>query len=209
MHITEPTPLTSDLASVMRGLRVTVGFWRVRQGMSEALMAMVLLLLLRVCSRMERLEARFLAGTLRRFGPRVVVRKDLEVGREAAVRKERIWPYRFGWLLRSMGPFGYHGAGYGSQLRTILERPEVVELLIAAPQAGRVLRPLCRMLGVDRSVLRPRAAGSLAEVVVAKVPVEVVKRVRTPRPVVDWGRIPLPRGVLAEARRQGFGKVPP
>ena len=36
--------------------------------------------------------------------------------------------------------------------------------------------------------------------------VPVVKvRVRRPRAVVDWGRIPLPRGVLSAARRQGFG----
>jgi len=33
-------------------------------------------------------------------------------------------------------------------------------------------------------------------------------RVRKPRVPIDWGRIPLPRGVLAAAKRQGFGKVP-
>ena len=82
----------------------------------------------------------------------------------------------------------------------------VVELLLAAPQAARILRPVCRMLAVETSLLRPRLASAVAEVV-APEPVPVVtKRVRRPRPPVDWGRIPLPRGVLAAARRQGFGK---
>ena len=162
-------------------------------------MGMVLALLGRVCSRLERLEARFLAGTLRRVGPRV----GGAVERPARVKVERIWPYRFGWLLPLMGPFRHDGVARGSQLQAILERPEVVALLIAAPQAARILRPLCRMLAIDASVLRP---GWVAKVKPEKV---VVVRLRTPRPVVDWGRIPLPRGVLAAARRQGFGRVPP
>ena len=133
--------------------------------------------------------------TLRRV---VVVAEKVAVER---VKVERIWPYRFGWLLPLMGPFRHDGVARGSQLQAILERPEVVALLIASPQAARILRPLCRMLAVDTSVLRP---GRVARVKPAKV---VAVRVRKPRPAVDWGRIPLPRGVLAAARRQGFGKV--
>ena len=80
----------------------------------------------------------------------------------------------------------------------------MVELLLAAPQAARILRPVCRMLAVDPSVLRP---GVVTPEVVASVAVAVVKkRVRKPRVPIDWGRIPLPRGVLSAARRQGFGK---
>ena len=202
MHITTPPFLTTDLAGVMRGLRVSRGFWGVRRSMSEALMQMVIALLGRVCLRLERLEARFLAGTLRRVAPRVVLPATDVV--ERVVRKpegERIWPYRFGWLLPLMGPFRHEGAVRGHQLQAILERPEVVALLIAAPQAARILTPLCRMLSVDAQVLRP------GRVVKAKPEKVVVARVRKPRPVVDWGRIPLPRGVLAAARRQGFGKV--
>ena len=89
-----------------------------------------------------------------------------------------------------------------------MRQPEMVELLLAAPQAARILRPVCRMLAVDARLLRPRPEGA-AEVVPADV-VEVVRarvRKRVVRAPVDWGRIPLPRGVLAAARRQGFGKV--
>ncbi len=74
----------------------------------------------------------------------------------------------------------------------------MVALLIAAPQAVRILRPLCRMLAIETSVLRPG-------VVVVERPVRV-KRVRTPRPPVDLGRVPLPRGVISWARREGFAK---
>ena len=78
----------------------------------------------------------------------------------------------------------------------------MVELLVAAPQAARILRPLCRMLAVEEALLRPGV------VVVEPVVVVVRKRVRRARIPIDWGRIPLPRGVLSWARREGFGKVP-
>ena len=66
------------------------------------------------------------------------------------------------------------------------------------------MRPVCRALAIDPALLRPLLPGEVAPV--ASVP-EVKPRVRKPRPKVDWGRIPLPRGVLAAARRQGFGKI--
>ena len=99
-------------------------------------------------------------------------------------------------------------------MRTILGQPEMVELLLAAPQAARILRPLCRMLAVETSLLRPRAAGAAVEpeaqapgeIAASEVTGEIRKRVRRARVPVDWGRIPLPRGVLAAARRRGFGK---
>jgi len=108
-------------------------------------------------------------------------------------------PCRFGWLVRAAA---WRAAVYGGQLQLVLEQPEMVELLKASPQAGRILRPLCRMLLVDPAILRP---GVVVEV---RPPAVVRVRVRKPRAKVDWGRIPLPRGMLAAAKRQGFGKVP-
>jgi hypothetical protein len=83
----------------------------------------------------------------------------------------------------------------------------MVALLVACPQAGRVLLPVCRMLAVETSLLRPGVAGAVASVAVVVAEEEVRKRVRKPRAPVDWGRIPLPRGVLSAARRQGYGKI--
>ena len=50
------------------------------------------------------------------------------------------------WLVRMV----QETAGAGSQLQHLLAAPEMAALLSAAPQAGRLLRPLCRMLGVPR-----------------------------------------------------------
>ena len=73
---------------------------------------------------------------------------------------------RFGWLVRAVG---YEAAGFGSQLRAVLETPEMVALLAACPEAGRVLRPLCRALAIETEVLRPVAqtrVGSVWETMV-------------------------------------------
>ena len=81
-------------------------------------------------------------------------------------------------------------------------------LLAQSAQARRVLAPVCRMLGISAVVLRAGAEVEGAALVEApgNVPV-VVARVRIVRAEVDLGRIALPRGVLAAAKRQGFGKV--
>ena len=55
-------------------------------------------------------------------------------------------PRRHAWLVARAG---YRAAGIGSQLAEWLKRPDMPDFLAAAPQAGRHLRPLCRMLGVD------------------------------------------------------------
>ena len=76
-------------------------------------------------------------------------------------------PSRRGWLVRALG---YEAAGYGCQLQALLAEPELQALLIAVPAAGRILRPLCRMLGVE-------PMGAVAPVVAA-----ARVRVRRPRP---------------------------
>ena len=196
-----------DLSSIITALRPMVGGWFSRGLMSQALMMLVDLRLSVIRVKMERLVVRFQSGKLWRPVPRVVVRATVSkvVGEAVVAASKRIWPGRFGWLIW-LG--GWQAAGRGSQLRATLEKPEMVALLMAAPQAARLLRPLCRMLAVETSVLRPRPAGFVAEVTPPKVVAEVKMRVRRPRVPVDWGRIPLPRGVLSAARRQGFGKVP-
>ena len=65
-------------------------------------------------------------------------------GLPASPKRGRL-PARFGWLLR----FGSEVACHRSQLEHWLTtNPELGKLLAAAPQAGRILRPLCHMLGI-------------------------------------------------------------
>ncbi len=112
-------------------------------------------------------------------------------------------PLRFGWL---MGVMPYEAACFAGQLRTVLDEPEMAGLVAGTAQARRILGPVCRMLGVRM----PGEQVIGAQVSVSAPAAEEAVRVRKARAkvAVDWGRIPLPRGVLAAARRQGFGKVP-
>ncbi|MCC6717314.1 MAG: hypothetical protein IT555_05475 [Acetobacteraceae bacterium] len=49
------------------------------------------------------------------------------------------------WLVVTVG---YQAANHASQLEHFLARPDLQPLLREAPQAGRLLRPLCRLLGL-------------------------------------------------------------
>ena len=77
--------------------------------------------------------------------------RTVSVSASASPRPERPkpeteMPAGFAWLIR-LG--GYHAAGFGCQLQHLLSDPEMVALIAAAPrQMGRVLRPLCWMLGI-------------------------------------------------------------
>ena len=186
-----PSPYLS-LSAVLRALRGEVGGWHLRGLLSHAVMMLLYRRIGEICGKIERLAVRVQAGLLRRREPGV------KAGvRSVAKTGARIWPGRFAWLVRVAG---YQAAGYGCQLRHILEQPEMVALLQATPQAARILRPVCRMLAIETALLQPG-------VVMPAPVVRVVKpRLRKPRVPIDWGRIPLPRGVLSAARRAGFGR---
>jgi len=180
------------LSAVLRELRGAVGGWTVRGLLSEVLALLLYRRLGEICGKIERLAARFQAGRLRLREP------GARHGARCATKTgARIWPGRFAWLVRAAS---YQAAGYGCQLRHVLEQPEMVELLKASPQAARILRPVCRMLAIETALLRPGVPVPEPVVRVAK------PRVRKKRPPIDFGRIPLPRGVLSAARRQGFGR---
>jgi len=181
-----------DLSAVIRALPGAVGGWTVRGLLSDVLALLLYRRLGQICQKIERLVARFQAGRLwqRKPGARAGARSATKMGAQ-------IWPGQFAWLVRKAG---YQAAGYGCQLEHILGQPEMVALLKATPQAARILRPVCRMLGIETSFLQP---GVVMPEPVVRVP---KLRVRKPRPKLDFGRIPLPRGVLSAARRAGFGK---
>ena len=137
--------------------------------------------------RIERMLIRFRAGRLRRMTQRTAAqgRCGPAAGRGPAL------PRRFGWLVRAGG---HRAAAYRSQLELVLQSPDMVELLAAAPQAGRVLRPLCRALALECPTREAKPARTAT----------IRRRPRlAPLPPL---RIPLPRGVLSAARRAGFGK---
>ena len=192
-----------SLFAVLRAMRGCVGGWGGRGFLAPVLTLLLFGRLGGVCRDMERLCQRFQAGRLWRVSGRAGLAVPVAADGRTRVVPDRVWPVRFGWLVRAAA---HHAAVYGAQLQAVLVQPEMVALLLASPQARRILRPVCRMLAVDAALLRPRAVGE-AEIVPADVVRVATLRVRKPRVPIDFGRIPLPRGVLSAARRQGFGKV--
>ncbi len=112
----------------------------------------------RTAERFARLAAKVQAGTL------PPPRRRLRSPRPARPQKLRL-PRGVAWLLRRLP----QAASAASQLQHLLADPAMADLLAAAPQAGRLLRPLCQMLGIRppparaapvrrRSGRRPRPA---------------------------------------------------
>ena len=144
--VVSPSPI-ERFAIVIGALRQAVAAWGGRGVLQRVVVFLLYRRLAEICGRFERLAVRFASGR--------VLRREVGAGRVAVVRRgscERVLPVRFGWLVRVAG---FEAAGFGSQLRAVLAEPEMVALLASVPQAARLLRPLCRMLAVEVSVLRP------------------------------------------------------
>ena len=58
-------------------------------------------------------------------------------------------PSRRGWLVRELG---WEAAAFMAQLEALLTEIENRATLARAPGAARILRPICKMLAVDKSV---------------------------------------------------------
>lgn len=97
----------------------------------------------RYAHRIARLHALFLAG---RLPPPRPSRTALQPAPAPAPRRPSpVVPRARFWLLK----LGRHEiATARSRLELWLQRPELPEFLAAAPQAGRHLRPLCRLLTI-------------------------------------------------------------
>jgi hypothetical protein len=95
----------------------------------------------RMRTRLERLVALWRAGQL---PPPRAPRVGGAAGMQAGAR--RVFPSKLAWLTRMLG---YEVAAFGGQLRHLMTDAECVAFLAAVPQAGRILRPLLRMLSID------------------------------------------------------------
>ena len=90
-------------------------------------------------------------------------------GDVARVRKLAL-PTGRAWLVRELG---WEAAGYMSQLEALLADVANRAALAAAPATGRVLRPICRMLGVSPEAV-PRAVRAARAPVVVGTAAELV-----------------------------------
>ena len=114
-------------------------------------------LLMLIWNRLSRLRRRFAAlvarvqaGRLPPARPRPAFAEAKPPGLRAdgpapAPRPPSLLPRGVGWLTRLVPEV----CTSGGELCWLLQQPEMAALVGAAPQAGRILRPLCRMLGVE------------------------------------------------------------
>ena len=133
-----PTTPTDRFASILDGLCHAVAERGGRRLLAGPLVILIWSRLRRLAAQVAALAARITAGRQRRVLAR---RSPRPAPRRPA---QRTLPHDHAWLL----PLVPQASGYGSQLQHLLADPEFAALVDAAPQMRRLLRPLCRMLGV-------------------------------------------------------------
>jgi hypothetical protein len=127
-----------SFTTILTGLRAVLAARAATDRALTALLVLVWSRLARLQTRLERLIANWRAGTLPTPRP----------SRAGQPRKPTPKPYlptTPAWLIARV----QDAAPFGSQLQHALSDPDLAAFLAAAPQAGRLLRPLCRMLGVE------------------------------------------------------------
>ena len=141
--------LMYNFTAILSDLQAAIAVVAARDRALTVLLVAVWARIGRMRTRLERLVALWRAGMLPK--PRRSRAGETRVG----VRKPSDLPTVPGWLVEAVREAG----SFGSQLDHLLSQAECVEFLAAVPQAGRILRPLCRMLGVGgaaRTARRPR-----------------------------------------------------
>jgi hypothetical protein len=156
-----PAPITPELrrAAPLLAGRFTVIMAALAALIARAFLknprrAAVIVPLWNYLGRTARRFARLAAGLAKGRRPRPA--RVPQPGRSArprrAGRHALSLPTARGWLLKDLK---HEAALYGLQLETLLAEPEAAQLLAAAPTAARLLRPICRMLGISPPVLPP------------------------------------------------------
>jgi hypothetical protein len=102
-------------------------------------------LIVLIVGRLRRIAQRFAALATRAQAGKLKPPRRRKPSKRPPRERQR-FPESFGWLIRFVP---YEAACFGSQLQHQLSQPEMMALLEAAPQAGRILRPLCRILQID------------------------------------------------------------
>ncbi len=175
MSSSPPLTAADRFALALDGLCAAVAARIAGRAMEAAMILLVWQRVRRIRIQVLGLLVRFRAGLLVvRATPRAVTGGWSRA--DAGAR--RGLPRGLAWLLQLV-PF--QAACFAGQIREVLAEPEMVGLLAAAPQARRVLAPLCRMLGIADVVgtaSRRRRDGA-ADDVTASEPVDAAADGRT------------------------------
>ena len=153
MNFSDRSTSAQRLYGIAEALCLAVGN-AIRPGFISAAIAMLVVRrIFRIRGALWALEARFLAGRAMRRPARVVGASEAPAREDVAPRvRAGGLPRRRGWLFNLVPSYA---ATYAGQLRVVLAEPGMQALLAASPQAVRVLRPLCVMLGIERAAYMP------------------------------------------------------
>jgi hypothetical protein len=123
-----------------------MGFeWR-RRGIGHALETAISYRMIGLVKRLNAVFVRWRAGTLRPPRPRAVRERAAPAERaQPAPRAPSVLPRRYGWLKRLLPGIAHTMNAFAP----LLTDPEMQEILAAAPQVGRILRPFCHVLGLE------------------------------------------------------------
>jgi hypothetical protein len=150
----EPTDPAERFDRIMRSLQRAVADNHVARGVSGPLVLLIWNFLGGIINRFAAIVAKLRTGTLpaprsprpRAPKPRAPFPAAESPAPAKPPRKKRLLPNAEMWLVKLLG---WHVGGLGSQLEHLLKDPDMAALIAAAPQLGRLLRPLCRALGRD------------------------------------------------------------
>ena len=126
----------------------------------------------RISGRFHALYHHWRAGTLSKPAPS-------RPGRPSRAPAPRL-PTRQAWVIAAVG---YQAAGRAAQLNALMAEPQFAEFITAVPRAGRLLRPLCRILGI------------------APLPPVLARPPRTRPPVIPKPRAPKPPHIVLRRPR--------
>jgi hypothetical protein len=117
-----------------------------------------------ICAWLQRVKTRFAAlasgvGQRRFLGRRAAEKRPSPRPDAAPPAPDslRVVLHNFTWMAAI---HGWHGSAHCTRLREFLAESEMAEILARDPRIAALLRPLCRILGVDEAALSPETQGS-------------------------------------------------
>lgn len=133
-----------NFSTILSSLQAAIAVVAARDRRLTVLMVAMWGRIARMGRRLERLVAMWRAGTLP--DARAPHARAPRARPATTATTRPCYPTAPDWLLRTLG---HDAAAAGLQLRHLLTDEECVAFLAAVPQAGRILRPLLRMLSRD------------------------------------------------------------
>jgi hypothetical protein len=179
----QPVPLTPELRAAAPAVGTSLG------ALIAGLIALIaraflrnprrVAIILPLCTRLNRAGQRF-NRVMARLAAGTRVRPSRARDRRGGAPPAPL-PTQCGWLLADLR---HEAAYFHHRLDALLAEPETAAILAACPQAARILRPICRMLG-----LRPAALPPLPRR--PRKPRRKPRRPPAPAPVAEPELIPL------------------